>query len=284
MMESAEYQMIDIDRVLAEKNPRLKRLLPRFLLRLIKRILHQDEINDFIMRHRHLEGLPFVRAVLSDFQVTIRVVGQENLPEGGRFVVAANHPLGGLDGLALMQAVGDYRPDLVFPVNDLLLNIPNLRPLFLPVNKHGRNINLSKMLDDTFSGSKALLYFPAGLCSRRQEGQVLDLEWKKTFVTKARQYQRDVVPVHIDGANRSFFYNLARFRVKLGIKANIEMFFLPDEMFRQKGKVITITFGKPVKWSSFTASRTDQQWAALLRELVYRLHNDADATLDTLLK
>lgn len=268
------FQMIDIDGVIRNKNPRLGRMLPRRIVGWIKRIVHQDEINDFLWRHRNAMGLDFVKAILADFMVNIKVTGVENLPEGSRFVIAANHPLGGLDGLALMQAVGEYRPDLVFPVNDLLMNIPNLKPLFLPVNKHGRNTRLSQLLDETFSGEKAVLYFPAGLCSRRQGKEILDLDWKKTFVVKARQYQRDVVPVHIDGANRGFFYNLARLRVWLGIKANIEMMFLPDEMFRQKGKTITITFGKPVKWQTFSGELTDNQWAGLIRKHVYRLAAD----------
>lgn len=268
---SDPYQVIDIDTVIQSKNPRLYRLLPGWLVGMLKRIVHQDEINQFLVNHHHKMGLDFVRAVLSDFQVNLVVKGTGNLPVGSRFVVAANHPLGGLDGLALMQAVGDHRPDLIFPVNDLLMNVPNLKPLFLPINKHGRNTMLSGLLDDTFSGPKAVLYFPAGLCSRKLNGHVLDLEWKKTFITKARQYQRDVVPVHIDGANRGFFYNLARWRVKLGIKVNLEMLFLPDEMFRQKGKTITITFGKVVSWQRFTPEKTDSQWASYMRSHVYQL-------------
>lgn len=280
-MESSDFQKIDIDQVLRSKNPRLARVLPRFIVNWIKRVVHQDEINGFLVRHSNLFGLDFVRAVLSDFRVKIAVKGVENLPEGSRFVIAANHPLGGLDGLALMQAVGERRPELIFPVNDLLMNIPNLKPLFLPINKHGRNVELSKMLDETFSGRKAVLYFPAGLCSRRQSGEIVDLGWKKTFIVKARQYQRDVVPVHIDGANRRFFYNLARLRVWLGIKANIEMFFLPDEMFRQKGKTITITFGKPIAWSNFNHSRTDQEWASLVKKHVYSLRQNADESFQS---
>lgn len=273
---SSAYQMVDIDAVIRAKNPRLHRMLPGWLIGILKRIIHQDEINQFLVHHHEKMGLDFVRAVMTDFQVNIVVKGVDNLPVGSRFVVAANHPLGGLDGLALMQAVGASRPDLVFPVNDLLMNVPNLKPLFLPVNKHGRNTLLSGLLDETFSGPKAVLYFPAGLCSRKQNGQVLDLEWKKTFISKARQYQRDVVPVHIAGANRGFFYNLARMREKLGIKANLEMLFLPDEMFRQKGKTITITFGKVVHWQRFSSDKTDSQWASLMRNHVYRLGEDPE--------
>ncbi len=277
---STGFQMIDVDAVLKGKNPRLYRWIPSWLIGRLKRLIHQDELNGFLKRHRKLSGLDFVRACLNDFRVEIKVKGAENLPETSRFVVASNHPLGGLDGLALMQAVGDYRPDLIFPVNDLLMNIPNLKSLFLPVNKHGRNTNLSSMLDETFKGPKAVLYFPAGLCSRRQGKEVLDLEWKKTFITKARQYQRDIVPVHINGANRPFFYNLARLRVWLGIKANIEMLFLPDEMFRQKEKTITITFGKPISWSFFTSDKSDGEWASAMRKYIYRLGVDSGAKFE----
>ena len=193
----------------------------------------------------------------------------------GRYIIASNHPLGGLDGMALMQAVGRMRRDLVFPVNDILMNVPGLQPLFIPINKHGKNTDNVRIIDETFSSEKVILYFPAGLVSRKQKGGVIrDLEWKKTFISKARRYHRDVVPVHISGQNSNFFYNLSNWRKRLGIKANLEMLYLVDEMVKQKDKPIRITFGDPIPWTTFNKSRTDSQWAEWVKEIVYSLRDN----------
>ncbi len=262
---------INLERTLADKNPRLLKFLPGFILRYFKRIIHQDELNAILDRHREKMGIEFIEAILQEFGVNVEYEGIENIPSGGRFVVAANHPLGGLDGMALMWVIGRIRKDLLFPVNDLLMNVPNLKPLFIPINKHGRNIENLELFDKAFAGSSAILYFPAGLCSRKVQGQVVDLEWKKTIITKARRFERDVVPTHIQGRNSAFFYNLANLRVKLGIKANIEMFFLVDEMFKQKDKNIRIKFGKAIPYTSFDKSKKDNEWAADLKKQVYAL-------------
>jgi putative hemolysin len=194
----------------------------------------------------------------------------------GRYLVASNHPLGGMDGIALLHETGKLRKEVLFPVNDLLLNLPNLYELFIPVNKHGSNAENIKLFNDTFASNAMILYFPAGLVSRKQSGIIKDIEWKKTFLTKAKSSQRDIIPVYISGRNTNFFYNLANIRKKLGIKANIEMLFLPDQLFRYQNKMIRITFGKPIPISVFDKSRTDQQWTALLREHVYKLENNPD--------
>jgi len=331
--------LIDIERVIASKNPALLKVVPGFLIRYLKRITHQEAINDYIYRNREKFGLDFIEVILKEFGADIssktsgqadkrtsgqeltsgqadkRTSGQEltggqadkqtsrqvndtesktrnpkpetrnpkpetrNLkPETfdflstGRFIIASNHPLGGLDGMALMQAVGRVRKDLVFPVNDILMNVPGLQPLFIPINKHGKNTDNARIIDETFASDKIVLYFPAGLVSRKQKGGVIrDLEWKKTFISKARRYHRDVVPVHISGKNSDFFYNLSNWRRRLGIKANLEMLYLVDEMVKQKDKPIRITFGRPIPWQTFDKSRTDSEWAAWVKERVYEM-------------
>lgn len=174
--------------------------------------------------------------------------------------------------MALMHAVGQVFPDVVFPVNDILMNIPGLQPLFIPINKHGSNAENIRLIDETFASDKTILYFPAGLVSRKFRGGVIeDLEWKKTFITKARRYQRDIIPTFIDGKNSDFFYNLARWRKRLHIGANLEMLYLVDEMMRQKGNTIHITFGEPVPWTTFDRSKPDAAWAKMVRDKVYAL-------------
>ena len=274
---------IDVKSLFAAKNPRLLKIIPGFIFSIIKKIVHQDTINGFIYKHRDKFGLAFVSAMLREFGVKVEVmkspgsaIDVNNLPKiippHGRFIIASNHPLGGLDGLALMHIAGQSRPDVVFPVNDLLMFVPGLKPLFIPINKHGKNTENVEIIHQTFASDKTILYFPAGLVSRKQKGgKILDLDWKKTFVTQARRYQRDIIPVYISGRNTNFFYNLANLRKKLGIKANIEMMLLPDEMMRQNNKTVRLTFGNPIPWSSFDRSHTDPEWAQIIKEKVYGL-------------
>ena len=214
---------IDLDKIIADKSPKLAKMLPGFVLGYLKRIVHQDELNVIIYENRDKFGVDFAEAVLSGFGIKVKSVGLENLPETGRYLLASNHPLGGPDGLALMQEVAKVRKDFLFPVNDLVMNLNNLKPVFIPVNKHGSNADNIRLFNETFASDHLLLYFPAGLVSRKQKGKIIDLDWKKTFLSKAIKYKRDIIPVHIDGRNTNFFYMLANLRKKLGIKANIEM-------------------------------------------------------------
>lgn len=275
-----QVMLIDVQKVLADKNPALARIIPGFIVRYLKRIIHQEEINTFLKQHGHLDGLAFVDEVVNMFRPKVTLRGLENLSSDGRFVVASNHPLGGLDGIVLMQAIGKVRPDIQFPVNDILLNIKNLQPLFVPINKHGSNAENIRILNETFEGNAVVCYFPFGLVSRKRKGIIRDLDWKKTFLTKARRYKRDVIPTHISGRNSDFFYRLANLRKTLGIKANLEMLYLVDEFFKQQDQDICITFGKPIPWEFFDRRFNENQWAEKLRGFVYYLAQHPDADFD----
>ncbi|MDZ7743834.1 MAG: 1-acyl-sn-glycerol-3-phosphate acyltransferase [Bacteroidota bacterium] len=218
-----DEKFIDIRKVFRDKNPALFELIPSFVINYLRRVVHEDQLNDFVARHRDLYGLDFVDAIIRDFNANVHVKGLENIRQDERYIVASNHPLGGLDAIAFMHVLGRVRQDLVFPVNDLLMNIENLRPLFIPINKHGSNAENVKVINETFESDKLLLYFPAGLVSRKQKGMIRDIPWKKTFLSKAKRFKRHVVPVHINGRNTNFFYRLANIRKALKIKANIEM-------------------------------------------------------------
>lgn len=266
-------RFINIEKAIASKNPRLLKLLPRFLLRYIKRTIHEDELNDAIYRNRNRHDIDFVNAAMEEFGANISVKGDENIPKEGGIIMAANHPLGGLDGVAFMKVAGQYRKDIRFFVNDLLMALRNFDPIFVPVNKHGRNSSdYMQKFEEVYASDNCLLIFPAGLVSRRQKGNVIqDLVWRKSFITKAVQYQKNVVPVFIDGNNSKFFYNLAYWRKKLGIKANIEMFYLVDEMYKQKGKTITFIFGEPISWEVFTKDQPAEYWSERVKQHVYAL-------------
>ncbi len=278
-MDNLENNQIDFRKILTAKVPKLMKHMPEWLFRKIQRLLHEEEINEALRMYSDREGVAFADAIVSYFNMKVVVNGIEHLREDQRIVVASNHPLGALDGIALLGVVGHERHDVIAPVNDFLLYLKNMRPLFIPVNKVGHGVagkaENVRLFNETFEGEKPICYFPFGLCSRKTKGgKIMDLDWKKTFVTKAVATQRSIIPTHIDGRNTNFFYNLARLRKFLKIKANIEMAFLVDEMFKQRDKTLTITFGKPIPYETFDKRFTDAQWAEKLRTFSYHLTED----------
>jgi len=265
-------KFIDVEKVIGDKSPRLLKALPRFIIRYLKRTIHQDEINAVLAQHGHKQGVEFIDATLTFMDVSYRVEGIENLNPDGRYLFASNHPLGGLDGMILIHLLGQKYPEVKFPVNDLLMHVSQLSNVFIPVNKHGAQLSQNaRLLEQAYSSSTQILYFPAGLCSRKQKGRIEDLEWKKNFITKAVKHQRDIVPVYFSGRNSNFFYRLAKLRAFLRIKANIEMIYLVDEMFKQKGKNITIKIGTPYAYEMFDNSRQPKEWAAWVKERVHEM-------------
>lgn len=262
---------IDLEKVFREKNKSTSRFIPGFVFSFLRKIVHEDEVNRFMWDYRDLKGLPFVDVLVRDFGAIVTYTGLDNVPKDGRFIISANHPLGGLDGVVLMHVMGKAKTDIVFPVNDILLFIPNLQPLFIPINKHGSNSENLRIIDETFASDKTMLFFPAGLVSRKQKGKIEDLQWKKTFISKAIKFKRDIIPTYIDGKNSNFFYGLANLRKKLGIKANIEMLFLPNEMFHQKNKPINIIIGKPIPYQTFDKRHNFNEWAAKVKAYVYAM-------------
>lgn len=283
--DTVPKNFVDIEKAIGAKNPKLLKLLPSFLLNYIKRTIHQDELNDAINRNVNRFGHDFVDAAMEEFGAQPKIIGAENIPKEGGVILTANHPLGGLDGIALMDVIGDYRKDIKFFVNDLLMAFKNFDPIFVPVNKLGKNSSeYTKKFEEVYASTDCLLLFPAGLVSRRQEkGVIKDLIWKKSFIAKSIQHKKNIVPVFIDGHNSSFFYNLAYWRKKIGIKANIEMFFLPDEMYKQRGKTLTFIIGKPISWETFTKENTPEYWSEKVKEHVYALYSgDTSKMLPTL--
>ncbi len=263
---------IFIDQIIRKNKPGLYRILPGFLLRYIKRVIHQDDLNLILTEKRDLEGLEFINGALDIMQITHTVEGLENIPREGRYIFVANHPLGGLDGMVFIKEVGKIFPDLLFPVNDLLFNIPNLRSIFIPINKlGGQSREAVQQMEEAYRSDSQILYFPAGLCSRKRSGKIMDMEWKKHFIIKAIQHKRDIIPVHFSGKNSNFFYALANIRKFFRIKINIEMFYLFDEMFMQKDKKISMKFGKPIPHTTFDKFATHQEWANWVKDLIYSM-------------
>ncbi len=263
-------KFIDVRKVLREKAPGLYKILPGFLINWLRRKLREDEINRGMEYLGQFHGLEFNQEILKFLKINVEVHHGENIPETESVIFASNHPLGGLDGMAFINTVGLVRKDVRFFVNDILKNLTNYGDVFVGVNKLGTSSRGAlQKVEEVFSSDMAILIFPAGLVSRKLKDGIKDLEWNKSFISKAKKYNKPIIPVYIEGQNSKFFYNFALWRKRLKIKGNLEMLFLPDEMFKQQGKTIKIHFGKKIPASYFDKRYTDKEWAALLREYTY---------------
>lgn len=272
-------QKIDVDNIFRSKNPGLYKILPGFIFSFLKRVIHQDEVNSFLEKNEHSYDFDFIKASIVEFGINEQVIGLENIPAAGGSVLVANHPLGAMDFMTMMNAIGMKRKDVKALVNDILLNLHNLRNLFAGVNKIGKtSADALQEVENVFSSSNLSITFPAGLVSRKQfpdgffgKPVIEDLEWKKTFITRARKHKKNVIPVYIEARNSDFFYNLSLWRKRFGIKANIEMLWLVDEMYKQRGKTISVIFGEEIPYETFDKRFTDAQWAELIKKHVYKM-------------
>ncbi len=268
-----EKLQINIDELLKTKASKAYRFIPGFLINYVRRTVHEDQINQFLDKHQNTRGIEFVNAALASMGAHVLVEGIENIPKEGGYIFAANHPLGGLDGLAVISSIAKVRTDIKFFVNEILLNLKNLDDILVPVNINGHSTRqMLELVDEIYGSNYAIPIFPAGLVSRRQPDKTIkDLRWKKSFITQAKYYKKDIIPIWIEGKNSNFFYRFAQWRKRLGIKINIEMFFLPDEMFGQKDKRLVVYFGKPVSFTTFMESRNDAKMAIMFQDELYRL-------------
>lgn len=267
---------INLHRILRDRLPgKINRFLPGFAISALERIIRQRELNEMLRVGFPLEGSGFADRILRHLDIEVDVVGLDNLPEG-RYMFAGNHPLGGLDGIALIAVLGEKYGDdgIRFLVNDLLMNVEPLRKVFLPVNKFGsQGRNGTSAINAAMASDMQIFQFPAGLVSRlHEDGRIADLKWQKSFVSKALEYDRKIVPVRFEGENTMLFYRVAYWRKKLGIKVNFEQALLPGEVCRSKGKRFRIIFGTPVSaWKMMKEMTTAQKAAEKIRDMVYLL-------------
>lgn len=271
-MSSEKILQIDIGKVIASKWPDKKKRLPKWLIRLVEKLIHQDELNLILKELSGKEGVDFATGAIQALDVTCRIHGGEHLDPNKRYLFACNHPLGGLDGMILISTFGQRFQEVKFVVNDLLMFIEPLRCLFVPINKYGRmKQDYAEQIRQAFDSDAQMLYFPAGLCSRLINKKIQDLEWKKTFIIKAKESKRDIVPLYFDGQNSRFFYRIERLRSRLGIRFNIGTLLLPHEMMRQKHQTFDLYIGEPYPYEQITDEKNIQQWVQFFREQTYQL-------------
>ena len=263
---------IDVDKVLRDRLTKHYKYIPRFVVRWLERTICQDKLNAILTKMAGKNSVDAATAALDEMNITIDATGLEHLPEG-RFMFVSNHPLGGLDGLALISLLGNrYDKKIKFLVNDLLMAVEPLRGVFLPVNKYGNQARAAAVqIEEALQSDNQFITFPAGLCSRMQpDGSIADLPWQKAAVAHAINHQRDIVPIYFDAHNSRFFYRFAKWRKKLGIKFNIELIFLPKEMIKKSGSTLRVMIGEPIPWNTLDAVHPKQE-AARLRETVINM-------------
>lgn len=273
MSKNEKVIRIDIEKVVKERSSGKK--VPGFVINYLKKIVHEDEINQFFRDNPDIKNLEFIEKGLEFLGVETTVTGKENLPpKDGRYIFVSNHPLGGLDGMTTGYLIGkEYDGKIRFFSNDLLQNIRQLQDLFIPINRLGgsQTKRSAELMLELYRSDNHLITYPSGMCSRKTKGRIIDPEWKKNFISKAVEYQRDVVPIYFEGRNSNFFYNLANLRKFLRIEFNIEMMYLADEMFKQRGNRFTLKIGKPIPWQTFDDSKTQSEWANHVKEIVYSM-------------
>lgn len=275
-MNSTEVIKIDVDSVIRERLPGYYKWIPRPVIKLMENIIHQKDLNYLLEHNAGKSGPDFCRGVLSDLNVRYSIGGEDNLPASAdtHVTYVCNHPLGALDGIAIIDMVSRRHPgtEIKFIVNDLLTAIKPLSDVFLPVNTHGGQSRLATdRLNAAFGGNGPVIVFPAGLVSRRRKEGIRDLTWRKMFVNKSIEFRRDVVPLHFSGRNSGFFYNFAKIRTHLGLKFNYEMILLPSEVFRCRDARFRIQAGSRIPWTSLRGGIEAEAQAAEIRDIVYAL-------------
>lgn len=270
----------DIRAILRSKAPNTH--VPEFLIRYLERIAHIKQMNAFLSAHPSERDYDFIRLVLDEeLGCTASIEGTENIPADDKPVIfVSNHPLGGLDGMVIAQMIHEHRPrQLKVIVNELLMYMEPINSLWAPVNKTGRlsreQVEAQKKM---WEAGTDVLTFPAGACNRLQringKWQICDLEWQKNFIQRAKEYQRDVVPIYFEGKNSKFFYILAYLRKLLHIKINIEMMYLVDEMYGAHGKHFKVHVLPPIPYTTFDNSKTPKEWAQEVKRSVESLKSN----------
>ena len=264
---------IDLEKNIRETNSTLLKRLPKFVVNALKRIVCQDELNNVLTKYKDDVGLDFLNSMLDDFKLDLRVTGKENLPENGRCFFAANHPFGILDGMLLTHTVASKYGRLTAIANDAFMLIPHLAPFITEVNVYGRSSKERiTALNEVYASDLPITHFPAGEVSRVYNGLVQDAPWQKSFIKKAIEHKRDIVPLHFEGGNSRLFYRIFKMRRALGLKMNLELMLLPREFFKKRNATIHVHIGEPIPYTRFNSKHTHEEWAQVVRAEVYALN------------
>ena len=271
--------MFSLDNVLDDLWPQAKPA--PWQKNLLRRLLYEQEFQQFAANHPHLKGLDMVEQVLEHLQIrcTIPAYDLEQIPEQGPLVIIANHPTGTLDGLALMYAVSRVRRDVKVVTNRMLSHLEPLSSLFIPVDNMGggrtRKASLQQMEAQLQNGG-ALIFFPAGEVSRLTRKGIRDGKWHPGFIKLAAKFRAPLLPVWINARNSPLFYASAL------LSDTLPMLLLMQQMFRRRGTPLPITIGQRIAWDSWhSPSLSPRDLADKCRKHVRRLGKKAPGVFRT---
>ncbi len=273
-MANDQILFINLEKNIRESESAFLKKLPKFIINILKRIVCQKELNDVLNLYKDDIGLDFLNSMIADFKLNLIITGKENLPENGRCFFAANHPFGILDGMILTHTVATKYGKLTAIANDAFMLIPHLKPFITEVNVYGSSgKERIQTLNAMYASDLPITHFPAGEVSRVYNGKVQDAPWQKSFIKKAVEHKRDIVPLLFEGNNSSLFYRIFKLRKALGLNMNIELMLLPREFFKKRNQTIRVHIGKPIPYTRFTTAHNHEEWAQVVRDEVYALKN-----------
>lgn len=265
-----ERKLIDLNDVLG---PKLSHKVPSLGKKLLGKVLHLKEINSLIATTDQPSGLGFFNRALEFLDISYTLQGAENIDPSRKLLFVGNHPMGGPEGLIMGSVLQRFfGKKFRVPVNSLLGNFHPIKEFFIPVSVFGhQSKEAATKLNEAFASDNQVMMYPAGACAKLVDGRVREMPWKKTFVTQARRYHRDVVPMHMSSHNSKRYFFLSRLSKWLHLKFNLGMIFLVDELFKKRHSHLTISFGKPIPWDTFDQSKSDQEWVELVRTQTVQL-------------
>jgi len=274
--KAPELKLIDLDSVIRNQKSKFISKLPQFVINLIKRIIKQDGLNQFIIDNNDKEGIDFVNACMNDLNVNINVINEENIPDKGKFIFVSNHPLGGVDVGVVIATITKKHKNLKAVANEILSNVDKFKDIIIEVGVFSKtDIQSIKKMNDIYASDEVQIFIlPAGLVSRKTKRVVRDLPWKHSFIKNAVKYRRDIIPIFVDDTNSKKFYFIANLRKFLKIKMSLETIFIPAELFKKRNKTINLIIGKPISYKLFDRSKSPKKWALTIQNLVYNLKKD----------
>ncbi len=264
---------IDLQEIAKERDNKALKRMPRFVMKLLEKIICQDKMNGILTRYEGLEGAEFNRRIAEDLNIRFAVEGRENLPDQCNCFLVANHPFGVADGLAITSVAAEKYGRFKSIGNDVYFYIPNLKNNIVAVNVFGKSprMYIEKALEELRQTDCPVTHFPAGLVSRLRGFRVMDREWQKSLITRAVSTKRMIVPIYFYGRNSLLFYTIFLLRKMLFIPLNLELALLPYEFFRKRNKTIRMKIGPPIPWERFDRSMSHYCWAQKVREYVYQM-------------
>ncbi|MCT7569365.1 lysophospholipid acyltransferase family protein [Aliarcobacter butzleri] len=275
--------MIDIQKEIEKKFPKIKEkenVLKKSLLKIVKKIVHEDSINQFLSQNSHLKGFDFVDAVLDyfDFDYTVSSNDLQNIPSTGKIIIIANHPLGGLDALCLLKLVGQIRKDVKILANDFLVGFEALHSLMIPLDnfKDRQSKESIKKIYEALNNEEAIIIFPAGEVSRATPKGVKDPAWNKGFLNFAKNSNSAILPIFLDAKNSKTFYTISL------INKTFSTLLLSNEMFNKKSKNINIKIGQIIPSENITPKGLNKDFLVnLYKKHLYALKKGKKSFFET---